>query len=535
MINKRIVLGIFSCFFALASHAQTGIWQWSVPVRNFSSNPKNPEANAYLWIPERCGHVKAVLVAQHNMEEIQILEDTAFRRRMAEMDVAQVWICPSFNHGFDFTDGAWETLDSILKDLARESGYEELAKASLIAIGHSAAASWPYYLAAYKPDRTLACISISGQWPYYRDNGLCPDIWGDRHIDQIPCLETMGEYESAHTWSDRGLRDRSEHPQLPLSMLACPAEGHFAYTAEKAQYIAFYIKKALQYGHANPTTNGWLMERWKKNEGPSYEPAPVGQYKGDPSRAFWFFDRELIDSTVAYQSRYRNMQPQLVGVSQNGEVVRQRNSHLQIHPKFLPLEDGVSFQLSPIFLDTVPSESPRLSEWTGLPAGYHIGHAKNGNPSLQMITGPAVLEDSVTFRIQWNRGTLWTASCADIIFSINHPGDETYKPAVQQAQITIPVRLTEGQYQKIEFAKLSDVQCGINNMPLNAVSNSGLPVGFYVESGPAYVKDNKLIFTPIPPKTIYPIKVTIVAWQYGRKTSPQIQTAEPVRQTFYIK
>lgn len=25
-----------------------------------------------------------------------------------------------------------------------------------------------------------------------------------------------------------------------------------------------------------------------------------------------------------------------------------------------------------------------------------------------MITGPAVLVDSVTFRIQWNRGTLWT-------------------------------------------------------------------------------------------------------------------------------
>ena len=93
---------------------------------------------------------------------------------------------------------------AILADLAEESGYKELSTAPLIAIGHSAAASWPYYLAAYKPERTLACISVSGQWPYHRDRWLCPDIWGERNINKIPCLETMGEYESAHTWSNEG-------------------------------------------------------------------------------------------------------------------------------------------------------------------------------------------------------------------------------------------------------------------------------------------------------------------------------------------
>ena len=53
-----------------------------------------------------------------------------------------------------------------MADLAEVSGYKELSTAPLIAIGHSAAASWPYYLAAYKPERTLACISVRGQWPY---------------------------------------------------------------------------------------------------------------------------------------------------------------------------------------------------------------------------------------------------------------------------------------------------------------------------------------------------------------------------------
>ena len=39
------------------------------------------------------------------MEEISILEDEVFRQRMAELDVAQIWVCPSFNHGFDLRMG----------------------------------------------------------------------------------------------------------------------------------------------------------------------------------------------------------------------------------------------------------------------------------------------------------------------------------------------------------------------------------------------------------------------------------------------
>lgn len=78
-----------------------------------------------------------MLVAQHNMEEISIMEDENFRIKMAELDVVQIWVCPSFNHGFDFTDGAWETLEGFLKDLASVSGYTELASAPLIGIGHS--------------------------------------------------------------------------------------------------------------------------------------------------------------------------------------------------------------------------------------------------------------------------------------------------------------------------------------------------------------------------------------------------------------
>ena len=90
---KHVFLfGIFGWFLSFTLVAQTGIWQWSVPVRNFSTHPKNPESRAYLWIPSQCEQVKALLVAQKNMEDISILEDEVLRQRLAELDVAQVWV-----------------------------------------------------------------------------------------------------------------------------------------------------------------------------------------------------------------------------------------------------------------------------------------------------------------------------------------------------------------------------------------------------------------------------------------------------------
>ena len=52
---KHVFLfGIFGWLLSFTLVAQTGIWQWSVPVHNFSTHPKNPESRAYLWIPGQC-------------------------------------------------------------------------------------------------------------------------------------------------------------------------------------------------------------------------------------------------------------------------------------------------------------------------------------------------------------------------------------------------------------------------------------------------------------------------------------------------
>jgi hypothetical protein len=69
---------------------------------------------------------------------------------------------------------------------------------------------------------------------------------------------------------------------------------------------------------------------------------------------------------------------------------------------------------------------------------------------------------------------------------------------------------------------------------LAATSDSGLPVSFFVVAGPAVVRDGKLVFTPIPPRTKLPVSVTVAAWQWGRRADPAVKIAEVVQQTFHL-
>jgi len=521
------------------------IWQWSVPVKT----SRNAGARAYLWIPPDCKKIKAVVLAQNNMEEQSIIEHPVFREEMRKLSIAIIWVSPSFDHLFRFNEGAGETFNAFMKDLSTESGYNELTYAPVIGIGHSASASWPYYFAAWDPQRTLCAISVSGQWPYFRHPAFAPDIWQkDQRVDLIPCLETMGEYEAAATWSTEGLKERQEHPRMPLSMLACPAEGHFAASEKKIRYIALYIKKAVQYRlpkkmpennapallPVDPTSTGWLMDKWRLNEAPVSSPAPVKKYTGDATQAFWFFDEEMAKATQEYQAAYRYKKAQLLGYIQGEKIVEQRNTHQQVDLAFQPLADGITFKLVPAFLNKVPAAHPRTAEWTGLSAGSSIGHAEKGAIVINRITGPFKKINDSTFQICFEKGLNDLTKSYQCWFAAEHTGDKDYKPAVQQAKMEIPLRNTEGMPQTITFPAIENVKTGVKSVTLMATSGANVPVKYYVREGPAFVKKDQLIFTQIPPRSKYPVKVTVVAWQYGTRNEPKLRSAEPVEQSFYI-
>ncbi|MGA2556346.1 MAG: hypothetical protein ABSG04_08735 [Verrucomicrobiota bacterium] len=533
---------------ATALQAGSAEWQWSLAVADSRENPG--AARAWLWIPPNCARVRGVVVAQHNMEEISILENPKFRAALSDLNFAEIWVAPPFDHLFRFNQGAGETFNAMMDALADLSGYAELRFAPVVPLGHSAAASWPYYFAAWNPGRTLAALSVSGQWPYFRDPDFAPDIWGGRNIDFVPSLESMGEYESADDWSREGLLERQQHPNLPLSMLANPGQGHFASSDAKVQYLALYLRKAVQYRTPknwdaasppellpiDPAKTGWLADKWRCHQPPSAPAAPVGQYQGDASQAFWFFDGELARATEKYQAAYRGLKPQLVGFQQDGQMVPQNNSHLQVDLKFEPEPDGLTFKLSGAFYQAVPPGSPRLPQWTGLPPGSPLDHAAGGGISIDRICGPFEKIAPDTFRVSFQKETPLAANArpCELVFAATHPGDAQFKPAVQQAHLFIPARNTQGPGQRITFPEIPAQKAGLKSLQLKAASDAGRKVRFYVREGPAEMDGDLLRFTRIPPRAKFPVKVTVVAWQYGSSLEPRCQSAGPVERNFQI-
>jgi len=516
--------------FLLAAAAHAAEWQWSVP---------EGDGRAFLWIPPDCGKVRAVVVAQHNMLEESVLEHPVFRREMGKLGIAEMWIVPRAAKGSDIEAGAGERILELLEELAAESGYAELGKAPVVPIGHSACATVPWNFAARFPERTLAVLSVRGDAPQtpLTGNGKPRMDWGDRNIDGIPSLFVIGEYEWNEDRVQPGLEFRKKFPRSCIAQLAEPGEGHFDASGDLVEFLAMFVRKSAaarlsEDGSLKPldASKGWLVQRWKLREGRSVPPAPVASYTGDPADAFWAFDEEMAKAVQAYHAEHIGKKPQLLGFVQEGKTIPQVDRHQQVNLKFAPEEDGVSFALETSFLTEVESGSKNLSRWTGLPVGSPLGHSTS-ETEVARITGPFAAKGKNRFELRLNR--TWTASDKrnhQLWFAARNPGDGDYSPGVQQAMMTISPN-TKGKPQAIVFPEIAAVKAGTESLALAAASDAGLKVRYYVREGPAEVEGDTLKLTTLPPRAKFPVKVTVVAWQWG---NPEVNTAAPVERTFSI-
>lgn len=538
-----LVAGLF-CHSLPLKAEDAAVWQWSAPVEGIVSPETQAAPRAFLWIPPTCQTLRGVVLGQHNMEEEPILEHPGFRKALAALNFAAVWITPPLGMDLQADASLGGRFEGILRALGIASGYTELGAVPVVPIGHSAAASFPWSFAAWKPERTLTAISISGQWPYATDPGI-PKLSSDA-LNGVPGLVILGEYEWAADRAGEGLKQRREHPRLPLTFLAEPGGGHFDVSEAKVDFLAFYLQKAAQYRlptqegqplrKLDPSREGWLVERWRRDQTRKNPAGSVAQYSGDPGQAFWCFDQETAQRIEAFGHEHEKKKAQLVGYEQAGITVGQdKNTHQQVTLPFLPEPDGITFKLRGTFLDAVPEGRP--VKWTQLSAAAEIGHASNGGPVvMQRICGPVTQLDPETFQIAFGGlGFDNPRRSGEIWLMASHPGDGEYKRAVQQALLKIPVRNTAGVAQRITFAPLPDQKSGTTTVPLVAASDSGEKVRFYVREGPAWVDGDTLHLTPLPPRTRFPVKVTVVAWQWGRSIEPKLQSAEPGERTFEIE
>ncbi len=510
-------------------------YQWSVKLDGYVSNETKDNPDAFLWVPEDCAQVRAVVFSQQNMCEETIFEHPHFRNTMSELGFAITWIAPGLDYQWDVTNGCQEVFDKMLAELADVSGYEEIKHVPIVPLGHSAMATFPWNFAAWNPDRTLAIISYKGDAPRTNLTGYGRENleWGrTRNIDGIPGLMIEGEYEWWEARVNPALAFRMMYPESCISFLCDLGQGHFDVSDKVVEYIVTFLKKAASYrlprhqeaDRAVQLTKiipreGRLADRWRENRKERPEPAGYGEYTGNPHDAFWYFDREMAEITENYYKEKANRKEQYISFLSEGKLLSfNKESHSQY--ELIPnIADSLTFNISAIYSD----------EHHVKPSANHAGE----KIVIHKVNGPIEKLNDTTFTLKFYRtGFDNIKRTGAICLYAQSPGDGNYKSAVQQIYLKIPFPLNEGERQYILFPGVPDAPKGTESVTLEATSDKGLGVSYYVKQGPAEVVGNKLVFTRIPPRAKYPLKVTVVAWQYGLKGN--IQSAEPVERSFYI-
>ena len=321
------ILLLLTMQLPLIAVGSSGMYQYSVQLTSYISSETGKAPNAYLWIPEGCSTVKAVMFSQQNMTEEMLYKMPSFQKRMKEMGVALLWVAPWFSQNWDPATGCQKTFEEMMVGLAGQSGHPEIANAPIIPFGHSAQATFPWNFAAWNNDRTLCIISFHGDAP--RTNlcgyGTANVEWGrKRNITGIPGLMIEGEYEWWEARVRPALAFRMMYPESCISFLCDAGSGHFEIMPETAEYIARFIRKSMERRlktdgtllPLNPS-DGWLACRYNPDSQPSDgdgaaddifhieqrpTPAPYPEYKGDCHNAFWYFDEEMALLT---ESRYQ--------------------------------------------------------------------------------------------------------------------------------------------------------------------------------------------------------------------------------------
>jgi len=537
---KPFIIG-FTLLFLLPTigRVEAAEWQWSMEIKSVVAGETNAHPQAFLWVPTNCVQVKGVVLGMHNMQEEGIMEHPYFRKTMTEIGFAEIWITPGLDPLFDPNKDSLILFDEVLSYFAEISGYSEIKYVPIVPIGHSAWASFPWNFAAWNPDRTLAALSIHGDAPQTNLTGCGrPNLdWKHRNTNGVPGLMVMGEYE---WWEDRltpAIEYKNKYPQAPVSLLADAGHGHFDHSDMLVEYLALFIKKAANYRLSQDTVNskpamlkninaqnGWLADRWYKDSQPQAKAAPYASYTGDKSTAFWYFDKEMTDLTEQYYAKARGKDNRYIGFVREGLLLPyDEKLHARYNIRFEPEKDGLTFHITPLFVDSL-----RLRPVLNKPT--------NGSIKVDRICGPVQKLNDTTFTVRFYRmGLNNPKRTGDIWLIAHHEGDEKYKSAVQQINIRIPYPNKEGEKQTIAFDSLENVKETVKSLTLDAISDSGLPVYYYVKEGPAEIKGNKLIFTKIPPRSKYPLKVTVVAWQYGQTSGNKVQTADAVERSFYIE
>ena len=513
--------------------------------QEFTPDPAKfrPQATtAYLWIPPACARVRGVLVFGYNVPEHWLVGHSAIRNVCTEKNLAILFTSGSFRLCAVCADGKYaenlkakahvDFLQQIMEALAKESGYEELSTAPWLPMGESMSLMIVTHLVNGAPERCIAGIHIKD------------GVWDPIKPATVPLLEACGtaaewgheEYDLATRWQDMAVDDLENHvakrtamPAWPGSLLIEAGSAHFSVTEPMGRYLADYIRAAAS---ARLSADGSpALRPVDLNSGyvaglATPAAAPIKPKKYSESSAGernlpWYFNRDLAQAAYDLANiNWAAQSPEPVFADLNGRPLPFNKSGIFDIPCVLE-SDGITFTLNSTFLEKLPATS-----WNGRSP---LGHPDD-KPAIEWVCGPVIPLGANRFQIALDRTGNQEVSA---ILRVIHSGDATYRLSINPGFVKVGPNRT-GKAQKISFDPIPDQKVDVKEIQLHAVSDSGLPVRFYVKAGPAEIHGDRLVFTGVPTRAKLPLTVTVGAWQWGRAAEPAIQTAKPVEQKFQM-
>ncbi len=539
-----LCLGWLLPCYAAGPSPENQVFQWSVSGES-AAWPDGSKARGtlYLWVPEACRKVRGLLVMATNVPEHRLVGDSVIRRACAENDLALVWSVPSFwRFGKVAALPGGEAMDikklpggdalqvaffqSLLDDLAKTSGYAEIATAAWLPVGESGHLLMVCGMVNQKPERCIASICVKN--PHPPENKTVPMLWtlGTAQEWGQTAKDPRENWKPA-TFNYQGWVDDRAKADWPLSILVEPGSGHFYCTDAMTKYFALYINSACRARLADdggPALKPVSLERGVLADLPlpGHESAPITPYAnaaaGERARP-WFFDEATARSAQAFAAVDWNAATAMPTVTALENCVVNPFSFNSVTEIMVTTDS--EFAVSPSYLESIPGA------FVG--AGAPLTKPPIA-PVAEWLCGPFAPLGGGRFRIALDR--TWKTGAASYL-AVQHPAAAGVRFGIQPAAVKL-LPNNEGAVQTLTFDPIPEVKAGTESIKLTASSDAGLPVDFFIVSGPATVRGDRLEFTTIPPRSRFPVEVTVAAWQWGRHRDPKIKTADIVRQTFRI-
>jgi len=526
-----------------------GVFQWHVETKyKFSEGPQEKIASAYLWIPEHCQKVRGALLLFRNIIDESLTVNPAIRAVSAKNDLAIVWVSNYIY--FEDKDHKEltgtpeeysEFIGKVFSEFAALCGYSELSSVPWLPLGQSAQLPMLTYLLNGNPSRCIAEIGLKDPlYPVYVDNSGVPILnWKGTGSSWDQAVGFFKEWNTGNLvrFYSPFLAKHTRLSDSPASYVMEGWSSHFGLTETMLQYLAEYIStvtKARLPDHPGEqplkkidVSKGWVTglpipvsDNGRKPFAPIRYDKATAEQKAEP----WFFTESEARRANEIASIDWNAEPQMPAVAdEHGDVYPHCFRGLQ---QFSPIfwEDGIAFKLNPILLDKAPAS------FTVEPGT--ILRKTPGKPFVYWMQGCAAPLGDDTWQIHLSRSAKFPLGTADAWLAVYKSGEGNVRGVEQPFHIIFNPN-KEGAAQQISFDPIPDIKIGsTRSITLAAKASSGFPVRYYVIQGPAVINGDKLSFTPIPPRAKLPLKVTVVAWQWGIKD--KIQTAPSVAQSFNL-